>query len=163
MYVWPEWLGSGLQIRIMQVRILSRTPKLVRKYTLYFYNRLVDKVCGTSYTLSIDWEINHCSLKLICSVRLSVRTLPFHGSKEGFDSPTEYHIKIYWVTNSSRWLRSTWWPHHLAKFTWNLPMALETKLACNVEIVLSADEAVRSQMKFWNDNHTLMYFNMVSL
>ena len=26
----------------------------------------------------------------ICSVRLSVRTLPFHGRKEGFDSPTEY-------------------------------------------------------------------------
>ena len=41
-------------------------------------------------------------------------------------------------------------------------MALEIKLVCNVEIVLSADEAVRSQMKFWNDNHTLMYFNMVS-
>ena len=40
-------------------------------------------------------------------------------------------------------------------------MALEIKLVCNVEIVLSADEAVRSQMKFWNDNHTLMYFNMV--
>jgi len=35
------------------------------------------------------------------------------------------------------------------------------KLVCNVEIVLSADEAVRSQMKFWNDNHTPMYFNMV--
>ena len=42
-------------------------------------------------------------------------------------------------------------------------MALEIKLVCNVEIVLSADEAVRSQMKFWNDSHTLMYFNMVSL
>lgn len=30
-----------------------------------------------------------------------------------------------------------------------------------MEIVLSADEAVRIQMKFWNDNHILMYFNMV--
>ena len=28
----------------------------------------------------------------LCSVRLSVRTLPFHGRKEGFDSPTEYHL-----------------------------------------------------------------------
>lgn len=37
----------------------------------------------------------------------------------------------------------------------------KTILACNVEIVLSADEAVRIQMKFWNDNHILMYFNMV--
>ena len=31
----------------------------------------------------------------MCSVRLSVRTLPFHGRKEGFDSPTEYHIETY--------------------------------------------------------------------
>jgi hypothetical protein len=27
-----------------------------------------------------------------CSIRLSVRTLPFHGRKEGFDSPIEYQI-----------------------------------------------------------------------
>ena len=27
-----------------------------------------------------------------CSVRLSVRTLAFHVSKEGFDSPTERHV-----------------------------------------------------------------------
>jgi uncharacterized protein YegP (UPF0339 family) len=44
--------------------------------------------------------------------------------------------------------------HEAFRWRWN-------KLASNVEIVLSADEAVRSQMKFWNDNHTLMYFNMV--
>ena len=31
----------------------------------------------------------------MCSVRLSVRTPPFHGGKEGFDSPTEYHIEMY--------------------------------------------------------------------
>ena len=29
-----------------------------------------------------------------CSVRLSVRTPPFHGGKEGFDSPTEYHCTV---------------------------------------------------------------------
>jgi len=45
--------------------------------------------------------------------------------------------------------------HEAFRWRWN-------KLASNVEIVLSADEAVRSQMKFWNDNHTPMYFNMVS-
>ena len=28
----------------------------------------------------------------LCSIRLSVRTLPFHGRKEGFDSPIEYQI-----------------------------------------------------------------------
>ena len=44
--------------------------------------------------------------------------------------------------------------HEAFRWRWN-------KLASNVEIVLSADEAVRIQMKFWNDNHTLMYFNMV--
>ncbi len=44
--------------------------------------------------------------------------------------------------------------HEAFRWRWN-------KLASNVEIVLSADEAVRNQMKFWNDNHTLMYFNMV--
>ena len=32
----------------------------------------------------------------------------------------------------------------------------------NVEIVLSADEAVRSWMKFQNDNHILMFFSMVN-
>ena len=31
----------------------------------------------------------------------------------------------------------------------------------NVEIVLSADEAVRSWMNVQNDNHILMYFSMV--
>ena len=30
----------------------------------------------------------------LCSVRLSVRTLPFHGRKEGFDSPTEYQLLV---------------------------------------------------------------------
>jgi len=38
-----------------------------------------------------------------------------------------------------------------------------SKLVCNVEIVLSADEAVRIQMEFWNDSHTPMCFSMVSL
>ena len=28
---------------------------------------------------------------LICSIRLTVRTLPFQGGNEEFDSPIEYH------------------------------------------------------------------------
>ena len=31
-----EWLGNGLQIRIMQVRSLSRTPSCCNKILLYF-------------------------------------------------------------------------------------------------------------------------------
>jgi hypothetical protein len=31
---------------------------------------------------------------VLCSVRLSVRTPPFHGGKEGFDSPTEYQLYL---------------------------------------------------------------------
>jgi hypothetical protein len=46
--------------------------------------------------ISLDLQIvlgyNNCKLVENCSVRLSVRTLPFHGRKEGFDSPTEYQI-----------------------------------------------------------------------
>ena len=81
----------------MQVRFLSPTPSL-----LFFCNK--KKKCLTFSVGVIYLHSFFKNLSLYCSVRLSARTPPFHGGKEGFDSPTEYHIKLHWVTNSSRWL-----------------------------------------------------------